>query len=376
MEEIRTPAELAAFRAADGGRRGFVVSESGRKLPVRSPHAAKAPAGRDVAESSWSSAPLPGGPYLLSQLLLFPINLGLRLVTWVCVLYLMSCGLAALTANVEQGVQGNQYMRPVGEMLHAAPVLVRDYLGSMISPPIPPDDLVAVVMVGGGAFVLRKGVRAMSLPRRRRPDPVPIPLQGAIPRAVAVRPSSTSTPADSDLAGARERGARRIAGVEAALAQLDAEWLSYELDLEAYYLTKPVLRDVSVAETAAYRSALYELRSLADALGETSTGAQIAAAEQAADAALMAWGAANDHALAVGVSDRSPTERAALRRLHALTALLADPSTPKPMWSSLVDAITHEMGKLSTVPASWEHLTRVPALEYRNPPAIAAAGGE
>jgi hypothetical protein len=40
------------------------------------------------------------------------------------------------------------------------------------------------------------------------------------------------------------------------------------------------------------------------------------------------------------------------------------------MWSSLVDAISREMGKLSTVPTSWDHLSRVPALEHRNPAAI------
>ena len=155
-----------------------------------------------------------------------------------------------------------------------------------------------------------------------------------------------------------------------AVAQLDAEWLSYEQDLEAYYLTKPVLRDLGVAETADYRSALYDLRNLAEMLSDSSTATEVDAAERAADAALLAWGAANDHALAVGVSDRSPTERAALRRLHALVGQLADPSTPKVTWSSIVDAISREMGKLSTVPTSWEHLSRVPALEYRNPAAI------
>ena len=29
-----------------------------------------------------------------------------------------------------------------------------------------------------------------------------------------------------------------------------------------------------------------------------------------------------------------------------------------------------EMGKLGTVPTSWDHLSRVPALEHRNPAAI------
>lgn len=169
------------------------------------------------------------------------------------------------------------------------------------------------------------------------------------------------------------------AGLEAGdllTGQLDAEWLSYEMDLDAYYLTKPLLRDPAVAQTAAYRSALYELRILAERLGKSSTDAELNETEQAAEAALMAWGEANDHALAIGLSDRSPTERAALRRLHALTAQSADRSTPKTMWPSLIGAITREMSKLMTVPASWDHLSRVPALEQRNPAAIAATDSE
>lgn len=219
--------------------------------------------------------------------------------------------------------------------------------------------------LAAGAFLGRKVVRAVSSSRAPR-RPV------RVPRAVAVAPET-----DTDHLGeAKQKRAVRIAGVQAALAQLDAEWLSYEMDLDAYYLTKPLLRDPAVAQTAAYRSALYELRTLAEGLGKSSTVAELDEAEQAAEAALMAWGAANDHALAIGLSDRSPTERAALRRLHALTAQLADPSTPKPMWPSLIDTITREMSKLTTVPASWDHLSRVPALEQRNPVAIAATSSE
>lgn len=305
--------ELAEFNARADGSRGFVLTQSGRKIAIRSTPAAQSPdRGRPAVRPSGPMMlpMLPGGPYTPPQVVVLPVLL--MLVLWV---------------NV----------------------------GS-----------VAGMAVGAVPLVL-VGLRVISQMRR---------YPGPPSRAGDVDGSSTSTPAGEIQARAQADRAARIAGVIAALQQLDAEWLSFELDLEAYYLTKPSLRDLTVASTAAYRSALYELRVQAGSLGETSVLPEIAAAEAAADAALMAWGAANDHALATGVSDRSPTERAALRRLHALTAQLADPSTPQPMWSSLIDAISREMDKLRTVLASWEHLSRVPALQHRNPAAIAAAGKE
>lgn len=301
--------ELAEFNARADGSRGFVLTQSGRKIAIRSTVAAQSTdRGRPSVRPSGPMM-LPGGPYTPPQVVVLPVCFLLMLVLWV---------------NV----------------------------GS-----------VAGVAVGAVPFVL-VGLRVISQVRRDR---------GAPARAGDVDGSSTSTPAGEIRVGGKDDRAARIAGVIAALEQLDAEWLSYELDLEAYYLTKPLLRDLTVASTAAYRSALHELRVWAGSLGERSVLSEIAAA---ADAALMAWGAATDHALAIGVSDRSPTERAALRRLHALTTQLADPSTPQPMWSSLIDAISREMDKLRTVLASWEHLSRVPALQHRNPAAIAAAGKE
>ncbi|MBE5477783.1 hypothetical protein E3G68_005116 [Mycobacteroides abscessus] len=189
-------------------------------------------------------------------------------------------------------------------------------------------------------------------------------------RLRVLSPVTSETAATHDGTDNHDRNKKRIAEVHAALVQLDAEWLAYEQDLEAYYLTKPVLRDLNVPETAAYRAALFDLREHADALTDSASTREISAAEQAAEVALLAWGAANAHAAAVGVSDRSPTERAALRRLHALVSQLAHPSTPKPMWTSITDAITREMTKLTTVPTSWNHLLRLPALEHRNPPVL------
>lgn len=194
--------------------------------------------------------------------------------------------------------------------------------------------------------------------------------------AIVVSRAAASDPAPdlpSDIPAAVDTREHRIATVHAVIAQLDAEWFSYEIDLEAYYLTRPLLHVSSVASTATYQRALYDLRERADGLTDKCSAQDIDDAEHAAEAALLAWGAANDHAQAVGVSDRSPAERAALKRLYALTGQLADPATPEPMCQALSEAITREMDRLaaSTVRVSWEHLSRVPALENRIPAAIA-----
>lgn len=173
----------------------------------------------------------------------------------------------------------------------------------------------------------------------------------------------TIAPAVEDLDRKRRERSHRISGVREALTQLDSDWLAYEIDTEAYYLTKPVLRDVQVPQTRAYRDALYQLRELGDALTDNATDQQIIAAEMAADRALAAWDDANDHALAVGVNDRSPVEQRALRRLHALVGQLTAPSTPDAMWPQLIDAIDAQMAKLKTVPVTWSHIAQLPAIE-------------
>ena len=188
-------------------------------------------------------------------------------------------------------------------------------------------------------------------------------------------PSSRAdtTPAQDavmDSSTARAARASRIAAVQMAVSRLDSEWLEYEQDLQAYYLTKPLLRDAAVPKTSEYQNALFVLRDLADALTPASDEHQIRAAENAAETALLAWGAANDYAARIGISDRSLTERVALRRLHTLVGQLTDPGTPKEMWPTITAAISREMRKLTTVATSWEHINRLPAVGRR--PVLAA----
>lgn len=329
--------------------------------------------GRQVQPNSSHAVAIPRYGCTWLQVLLCPVSAWLWVVMWINTMALMFYGMAYVTRNVTTAV-GELSVRQLEAWAHQVGVECGDLLAGQFSGVVgyTPGPAAAATLAAG-AFVGRRMVRAVSSDLAPRRQTVHMPPTAAAP---AAKPRIHLDGVIARLAEAREKRAARIAGVQAALAQLDAEWLSYEMDLDAYYLTKPLLRDPAVAQTAAYRSALYELRALAERLGESSAAAELDEAERAAEAALMAWGAANDHALTIGLSDRSPTERAALRRLHALTAQLADPSTPKPMWPSLIGAISREMSKLTTAPASWEHLSRVPALEQRNPVAIAAADSE
>lgn len=148
----------------------------------------------------------------------------------------------------------------------------------------------------------------------------------------------------------------RVDGVHAALAHLDEEWLHYLNDAEAFFLTKPALRNTAVAQTRAYLDALYALREACMSLTHDSRGDTVIEAEELAEKAMTAWGAADDNALQVGTSDLSPVERDALRRIKSLVAQLEDPSTPTSMRATVMDAITRHMRLLTTVPVSWKDL--------------------
>jgi len=340
-------------------------------LPPRGPRAAAGATAHPVIRR-----PVPGMPievYILTQLPLAAAWAAFTLVHYVCLLYLLFAGMGALAGLIPPGDPANPMYFATWGVLREVMTGPRDVLGEALAVPggAPPSPAY-VVMLEVTVLTLRTGVRsASSAIRRQYPAPNRRPtavarmtLTGVIPRPTA---DPEETPAHDSLTAARQRRTERITAVRAVVAQLDAEWLSYTTDLEAYYLTKPVLRDATAAPTAAYQEALFELRNHADALGAGASAEDIDAAEHAAETALLAWGEANDHAEAVGLRDRSPAERAALKRLHALTGQLADPATPESMWQNLIVKINYQIGLLatSTVAASWDHLARVPALEQR-----------
>lgn len=307
-----------------------------------------------------SSRATPAGLYTAPAVIrmgLWPIEMALKLLVAACVTY-TSLYLAATAIPATPNPADPSDLLAF-DMFANFLAQTRDFVGYVITfGGTGTPSLTGTVVSAAIALAAERTMHTITRPPHSRPET-------SLQTCVRSRPSAQEPQRRMTAPIISEQNKKRIAEVRAALIQLDAEWLAYEQDLEAYYLTKPVLRDLNVPEIAAYRAALYDLREQAEALTDSASAREINAAEHAAEVALLAWGAANDHAAAIGVSDRSPTERVALRRLHALVSQLAHPSTPKPMWASITDAITREMTKLTTVPTSWNHLLSLPALEHR-----------
>ncbi len=187
---------------------------------------------------------------------------------------------------------------------------------------------------------------------------------------IGLRKPQGATPKSS--ASERER---RITEVHAAVAELDTEWLEYRLDTHAWFLSKPQLRNDNDPVIATYREAQAELRDLADDLTSMSTDADITAAQRAARRALTAWGEANTHALKIGASDLSPSEEAALKRLHGLVNLLNDRSTPRAMWAELKDKIGRTMEKLTVTSFDSNVIADLPVISAESRLRALPAGG-
>lgn len=161
----------------------------------------------------------------------------------------------------------------------------------------------------------------------------------------------------------REKLARTVSNVHAAAQQLEDEWLAYETDAEAYYLTKPMLRDTSDPTIREYHDMMYALRDLVRDLHHESPESTINAADEHADKTLKAWDVANRHALSVGTDPLSHVERAALRRLHGMISQLSDRSTPRAMFNNILDRMQTEVGKLVRTPVKWSSVEQLPAIK-------------
>ncbi|WP_138917952.1 hypothetical protein [Gordonia effusa] len=160
---------------------------------------------------------------------------------------------------------------------------------------------------------------------------------------------------------------QQVAEVHDALTQLLDEWGRYALNIEAWYITKPLLRDTTgtVATTVAYERAMDALAGVAESLHEHSTQADIDHATSLADNAWTAWHAANDYALDVGLSDRSPTERAALQRLAKLVERLTHSAAGDPELVAVKRDIQGCLDKITTVSAGWSDIVDLPAIDHR-----------
>lgn len=153
-----------------------------------------------------------------------------------------------------------------------------------------------------------------------------------------------------------------------ALAELLAEWGRYRLDAQAWYLTKPLLHDVTgtVAATVTYNAALQALSDAVDDLHDQSPQPVVDRANTLADRAWEAWHAANDYAAQVGVGDRSPTERRALQRLHTLVERLLHSSAGDPDLAMVKREVQQCLDKITTVSVSWTDIAAFPAIRRAN----------
>lgn len=167
----------------------------------------------------------------------------------------------------------------------------------------------------------------------------------------------------ANAAGSQRR--MTVADIVGALDDLHAEWAAYQLDTEAWYLTKPLLHDTTgtVATTVAYEKAMQDLVAAVDDLPAGAPQERLDAAARLADVAWQAWHAAEEYASRVGLGDRSPTERAALKRLGKLVDRLTRSSAADPELAMVKAQIQSCLDKITTVSVSWGDIAGLPAIE-------------
>ncbi|UCN12738.1 MULTISPECIES: hypothetical protein [Mycobacterium avium complex (MAC)] len=155
------------------------------------------------------------------------------------------------------------------------------------------------------------------------------------------------------------------ADVRQAVDDLLAEWGKYRLDIEAWYVTKPLLHDTTgtVATTVAYERAMTALIAAVDDLPDDASQDRINAAVQLADAAWDAWHAADEYAAEAGLGDRSPSERSALQRLGRLVERLTRSAATDPELPMVKRSIQDCLDRITTVSVSWGDIATLPAIE-------------
>lgn len=219
--------------------------------------------------------------------------------------------------------------------------------------------ILGVLLIGGGTLTAGSSLINHFIPQKWRLVQRNVTWGHLLNRAAIRAVERTTAPASTGTDTAT------AAGVRQALTDLFAEWADYRLDIEAWYLTKPLLHDVTgtVETTIAYETALQDLVAAVDNLHTTTAPVDLAAASAIADRAWAAWHEANDYAAQVGLGDRTPTERAALQRLTKLVTRLTRSTANDPELPKLKRDIQSCLDKVTTVAVTWNDIAALPAAE-------------
>jgi hypothetical protein len=165
-------------------------------------------------------------------------------------------------------------------------------------------------------------------------------------------------PDDGDLT-------RRWLDAQAALAQLDDEWLAFVTDPESLFLTRPLLLDHNDPVIGEYHRAWDEAKTAAarHPLGERGmTAADLARLEKRVNTAWDTWLRADARARAVGLDNFRSGERVALRRSRKIIALMDDPATTPAFRDELLAVLRRALAQLETIRITTHDLRRIPEL--------------
>lgn len=165
-------------------------------------------------------------------------------------------------------------------------------------------------------------------------------------------------PDDGDLA-------QRWLDAQAALQQLDDEWLAFVTDPESLFLTRPLLLDHKDPVIGEYHRA-WEAARIAAAqhpLGEHGmTAADLARFEKRVNTAWDTWLRADARARSIGLDNFRSGERVALRRARKIIALMDDPATTPAFRDELLAVLRRALAQLETISITTHDLRRIPEL--------------
>lgn len=172
------------------------------------------------------------------------------------------------------------------------------------------------------------------------------------------------------LTAETQRSRRRVTipQVQASFDALRTAWGEYTLNRAEYFLDMPLLRDRTVPETLAYQDAMLDLEEALNTLSPGSPQSHVERAATLADATWHAW-----HAAEIKISDREPTERAALLRLDRLVQRLAHETTPQQERPKILAEIQRCISQITTVPVTWDTVRALPELSSRYLPQLLPA---